>query len=70
MAGAEGVVASLWQVPDTEMAELIDALLANLAAGRSKTDALRNAQLAVIAAHRTADGSQPFSWAALTLTGR
>jgi CHAT domain-containing protein len=64
-AGAATLVQSLWRVEDGSTAELMGRFYAALCTGRPKGEALREAQLALLAA----DSAHPYSWAPFQLIG-
>lgn len=65
-AGAPTVVASLWSVSDISTRDTMTVFYKELAAGQSKAEAMRRAQLAVLHAPRFA---HPFFWAPFIVLG-
>jgi CHAT domain-containing protein/tetratricopeptide (TPR) repeat protein len=61
-AGAERVIAGLWDVPDQSTGSLMSALYANLASGKDPVAALRDAQRALL--HDSQTPRRPWHWAA------
>ncbi|HEY4308796.1 MAG TPA: CHAT domain-containing tetratricopeptide repeat protein [Pirellulales bacterium] len=71
LAGAQAVVATLWPVLVDEANLQMSDFFAQLAAGRTKPAALRNAQLAAIKRLREKyQAAPPLIWAAFTITGK
>ncbi|TAL31447.1 MAG: CHAT domain-containing protein [Phenylobacterium sp.] len=66
-AGARSAIASLWPVSDAGTAELMKSFYGRYREGRSKSEALREAQLSLIA--QGGDLANPNIWAAFTLLG-
>lgn len=66
-AGALSAIASLWQVNDLGTAELMRQFYSRYRTGRSRSDSLRDAQLALI--EGGGDNARPNIWAAFTLVG-
>jgi CHAT domain-containing protein len=66
-AGALSAIASLWQVDDIGTAELMRQFYSRYRSGRSRSEALREAQLALIEAGGS--NARPNIWAAFTLLG-
>lgn len=70
-AGAGTLVSSLFQVPDRETRQLMQRFYTHLKAGRSKLDALRDAQLEVIRNRRRDTGAaHPMFWGSFVLVGQ
>jgi len=67
-AGAQHVVAGLWDVDDRSTSELMDRLYANLVAGDRPARALRRAKLAMLA--RGGASASPYRWAPFELFTR
>ena len=66
-AGAHSAVASYWEIEDTATANLMRVFYRELDAGRSKADALREAQLQLLRSN--SEMREPFYWAAFDLVG-
>ena len=71
MAGAKTVISSLWSIGDESTAELMKAYYSNLwSHGMERYDALRKAQLEMLARNRAEFGSgRPRTWGAFVLSG-
>jgi CHAT domain-containing protein len=68
-AGAQSVLGSLWKVDDAATAELVRRFYGALKKDASKDAALRAAQLSMLRGSENRGWSQPFYWAAFTMSG-
>ncbi len=69
-AGAQTLVTSLFEVPDTETRELMQRFYSGLSAGNGKLNALHAAQTGLITNRRRTHGAaHPFFWASFVLVG-
>jgi CHAT domain-containing protein len=66
LAGARTLVVSLWKVDDEATKDLMVDFYRRLSSGAGRSDAMRAAQLAMLANPRRAD---PFYWGAFTVIG-
>lgn len=60
-AGAHNVIGALWEASDDSTPQLMDTMYAGLADGKTPSEALREAKLALL--HSESKFSQPFYWA-------
>src|ERR1017187_10012711 len=67
-AGAQNVIASLWDVDDARSVDIMRRLYAGMAAGQSPARALRSAKLALLHAHDS--GRLPYYWGPLEVFTR
>jgi CHAT domain-containing protein len=67
-AGAQNVIASLWDVDDARSVDIMRGLYAGMAAGQSPARALRSAKLAVL--HGAGSGRLPYYWGPLEVFTR
>ena len=69
LAGAEAVIASLWEIPDAETALLMGDLFRRMAGGDPAPVALREAQQNLLKTRRETHGAaHPLFWAAFGIT--
>jgi CHAT domain-containing protein len=67
IAGAETVLASHWKVSDKATSQLMTEFMRRWRSGEPRAKAWREAQLSLL---RSKDFSNPYFWAAFTLTGQ
>ena len=68
-AGCGSTINTLWPVDNQTNSELVELLLANLADGLPRAEALRQAQLDFLAT-APAEQQHPFYWASMIAQGR
>jgi CHAT domain-containing protein len=69
-AGVRSIIMSMWSVPDRQTRELMQMFYENWLSGQSKSAALRQAALAILAQKRESTGSaHPLFWGGFVLVG-
>ncbi|MBK6931295.1 MAG: CHAT domain-containing protein [Saprospirales bacterium] len=68
-AGAQSLIASHWSVSDRSTAAMFAAMYRHLKSGLSKSEALQQAKLDLLAADGADARKAPYHWAAFTLSG-
>jgi CHAT domain-containing protein len=66
-AGTPTVVSSLWPVADDSTSELMKRFYANMEGGQDKAEAMRQAQLSLVADHP--EWASPYFWAPFEVWG-
>ncbi len=70
IAGAETVLASHWKVSDAATSRLMTEFMRRWRGGEPRAQAWREAQLSLLRDKSQNDFSNPYFWAAFTLTGQ
>ncbi|MGV3660444.1 MAG: CHAT domain-containing protein [Prosthecobacter sp.] len=71
LAGARGVMDTLWAIPDEETTRLMELFFQHLSQKKRPAEALREAQRQIIASRRQlGSAAHPFFWGAFGFTGR
>jgi len=71
LAGAESVLATLWQISDSATSQLMSTFYDELAKGTERSEALTRAQRQFVKERREKSGTtHPYFWASFTLTGK
>ena len=70
IAGAESVLASHWKVSDQATSRLMTEFMRRWRGGEPRAQAWREAQLSLLRDKSRSDFSNPYYWAAFTLTGQ
>jgi CHAT domain-containing protein len=71
LAGAESVLATLWQISDKATSQLMNTFYDELGKGTDRAEALALAQRQFLKERRERLGAtHPFFWASFTLTGK
>ncbi len=68
-AGTASLILTLWPVEDRSTTYLMKTLYDNLLAGQDKIEALRNAQLSLLAGSDSLPPMHPYYWAPFFLIG-